>query len=72
MALLALIGKYQVMGRVVHMKYLQEHFAAKEKINFGRTQKRPNRIQLEVLADTVYIEVCKKSSVNSTTVQTFI
>ena len=52
------IGQYQVLGRVVHMKYIKEHLASKEKVKFGDSQKEPNNIQLEVWADTVYIEVC--------------
>lgn len=60
-------GEYQVIGRVVHMNYVQEYLAAKEKMKFGNVQRKPNRIQLEVLADTMYIEVCIKNSMNSGT-----
>ncbi|XP_022788258.1 collagen alpha-1(I) chain-like [Stylophora pistillata] len=48
--------EYQVIGRVVHMNYVREYLAAKENMKFGNVQRKPNRIQLEVLADTVYIE----------------
>lgn len=41
------------------MKYVREYFATKENINFGKRQSQANNIQLEVQADTVYIEVCK-------------
>ena len=67
MALLFLTGNYQVIGRVVHMNYLQEYFAAKKSMKFGNIQRKPNRLQLEILADTVYIEVCIQKSMNVTT-----
>ena len=59
-ALQTLIGEYRVIGRVVHMGYVQEYLAAKENMKLGNVQRKPNRVQLEVLADTVYIEVCKR------------
>ena len=59
-ALQTLIGEYRVIGRVVHMDYVQEYLAAKENMKLGNVQRKPNRVQLEVLADTVYIEVCKR------------
>ena len=59
-ALQTLIGEYRVIGRVVHMHYVQEYLAAKENMKLGNVQRKPNRVQLEVLADTVYIEVCKR------------
>ncbi|RMX47141.1 hypothetical protein pdam_00016212 [Pocillopora damicornis] len=48
--------EYRVIGRVVHMGYVQEYLAAKENMKLGNVQRKPNRVQLEVLADTVYIE----------------
>ena len=42
------------------MDYVQEYLAAKENMKLGNVQRKPNRVQLEVLADTVYIEVCKR------------
>ena len=72
MALLFLTGNYQVIGRVVHMNYLQEYFAAKESMKFGNIQRKPNRLQLEVLADTVYIEVCIQKKYECNNRGTFI
>ena len=42
------------------MDYVQEYLATKENMKLGNVQGKPNRVQLEVLADTVYIEVCKR------------
>ena len=50
-------GRYQVLGRVVHMDFIQEHFAAKKDIDFGDSQEQSNNIELEILADTVYVKV---------------
>lgn len=49
--------RYQVVGRVVHMDFIQEHLRTKKNVNFQDNQKRPNNIELEVLADTVYVKV---------------
>ncbi|XP_078383070.1 uncharacterized protein LOC144665665 [Oculina patagonica] len=48
--------RYQVFGRVVHMDFVQEHLATKKNVNFRKKQSQPNNIELEVQADTVYIE----------------
>ncbi|KAL9964073.1 hypothetical protein ACROYT_G027651 [Oculina patagonica] len=48
--------RYQVLGRVVHMDFVQEHLATKKNVNFSKKQSQPNNIELEVQADTVYIE----------------
>ena len=52
------IDRYQVLGRNVHMDYVKEHLRTKEGVDFGDTQTRPNNIELEVLADTIYVRVC--------------
>ena len=39
------------------MDYVQEHLRAKREVAFGQTQERANRIELEILADTVYVKV---------------
>ena len=54
------------------MNYLQEYFAAKKSMKFGNIQRKPNRLQLEVLADTVYIEVCIQKKYESNNRGTFI
>ena len=51
------IDRYQVVGRVVHMDFVQEHLTTKKNVNFGNSQERPNNIELEVLADTIYVKV---------------
>ena len=39
------------------MDYVQEHLRTKREVAFGQTQERANRIELEILADTVYVKV---------------
>ncbi|XP_066026371.1 uncharacterized protein [Pocillopora verrucosa] len=51
-----LSDRYQVLGRNVHMDYVQEHLRTKREVAFGQTQERANRIELEILADTVYVK----------------
>ncbi|KAL9982962.1 hypothetical protein ACROYT_G005077 [Oculina patagonica] len=51
-----LSDRYQVIGRSVHMDFVQEHLRTKKNVNFGDTQERPNNIEVEVLADTVYVK----------------
>ncbi|KAJ7390265.1 hypothetical protein OS493_026138 [Desmophyllum pertusum] len=48
--------RYQAVGRVVHMDFVQEHLRTKKNVNFGNSQERPNNIELEVLADTIYVK----------------
>ena len=48
---------YQVVGRNVHMDFVEEHLRTKKGVKFGDSQDRPNNIKLEVLADTVYVKV---------------
>ena len=49
--------RYQVLGRNVHMDYVQQHLRTKRQVTFGQTQERANRIELEILTDTVYVKV---------------
>ena len=51
------IDRYEILGRKVHMDFVQEHLKTKKKVNFGNTQERPNNIKLKILADTVYVKV---------------
>lgn len=49
--------RYQVTGRNVHMDFVREYLIQKKNVNFGSLQERPNNIELEILADTVYVVV---------------
>lgn len=49
--------RYQVLGRNVHMDFVKEHLASKKGVNFQDSQDHPNNIELEVLADTIYVKV---------------
>ncbi len=49
--------RYQVIGRNVHMDFVQEHLRTKKNVDFGDSQERSNNIELEILADTVYVKV---------------
>ena len=50
--------RYQVLGRNVHMDFVKEHLSTKKGVNFQDSQDHPNNIELEVLADTIYVKVC--------------
>ena len=39
------------------MDYVQEHLRTKREVAFAQTQERANKIELEILADTVYVKV---------------
>ena len=39
------------------MDYVQQHLRTKREVTFGQTQERANRIELEILTDTVYVKV---------------
>lgn len=54
------IDVYKILGRHVHMDFVQEHLTVKKKINIGDSQASPNNIQLKILADTVYVKVRNK------------
>ncbi|XP_078358122.1 uncharacterized protein LOC144642894 isoform X1 [Oculina patagonica] len=47
--------RYQVTGRKVHMDYVQQHLKAKKNVNFDDSQEQPNNIELEILADSIYV-----------------
>jgi len=49
--------RYQVLGRNVHMDFVKEHLATTKGVNFQDSQDHPNNIELEVLADTIYVKV---------------
>lgn len=49
--------RYQVTGRKVHMDYVQQHLKAKKNVNFDDSQEQPNNIELEILADSIYVRV---------------
>ena len=46
------------------MDYVQEHLKTERKINFGDSQERANGIEIEILADTVYVKVRHKNETN--------
>lgn len=50
------------MGRKVHMDFVEEHLKTEKKINFGDSQERSNDIEIEILADTVYVKVRHKTN----------
>ncbi|XP_078358209.1 EGF-like repeat and discoidin I-like domain-containing protein 3 [Oculina patagonica] len=52
-----LTDRYQVIGRKVHMDFVKEYLTAKKNVDFGDSQELPNNIELEILADTVYVKV---------------
>ena len=52
-----IIDRYQVLGRNVHMNHVQERLRDQSEVTFGQNQKRANRIELEILSDTVYVQV---------------
>lgn len=39
------------------MDFVKEHLETQKMINFGDSQDRPNNVELEILADTVYVRV---------------
>ena len=39
------------------MDFVREHLTTKKNVNFEDNQERSNNIELEVLADTVYLKV---------------
>ena len=53
--------RYQAVGRSVHMDYVQEYLKTEKKINFGDSQELPNSVEIEILADTVYVKVRHKN-----------
>jgi len=57
MILIERADRYQAVGRKVHMDFVQEHLKTEKKINFADSQERSNDIEIEILADTVYVKV---------------
>ena len=49
--------RYQVIGRNVYMDFVKEHLENKQNVKIGKSQELPNNIELEVLADTIYVKV---------------
>lgn len=43
------------------MDYVQEQLKTEKKVNLGDSQERPNDIDIEILADTVYVKVSQKN-----------
>ena len=41
----------------MHMDFVKEHLETQKMVDFGDSQHRPNNIELEILADTVYVRV---------------
>ena len=59
-SLFVLPGKYRVLGRVVHLKYLKEQLENKQGLNydFSRAREEMRFIsQVEIQTDTLYVEV---------------
>lgn len=51
-------GRYRVLGRVVHLRTLKEKLQTEKNLNFEPSREEINLInQIDILADTVYIEV---------------
>jgi len=40
------------------MEFVKEHLTRKKGVKFQDSQDHPNNIELEVLADTIYVKVC--------------
>ena len=57
----AFTDRYQAVGRKVYMDYVQEQLKTEKKVNLGDSQERPNDIDIEILADTVYVKVSQKN-----------
>ena len=52
------LGHYQALGRVIHMENLREQLVTQKEFNFAPTRENMNLVQqLEILADTLYIQV---------------
>ena len=49
--------RYQAVGRKVYMDYVQEQLKTEKKVDLGDSQERSNDIDIEILADTVYVKV---------------
>lgn len=54
-----ILGKYRAVGRIIHAKYLKERLVLKSPAFDGKETKEGVALveQLEILADTLYIQV---------------
>ena len=39
------------------MSFVKEYLQTKKAVNFDDTQERPNNIEIEIYADTIYVKV---------------
>ena len=47
------------------MDFVKEHLETQKMINFGDSQDRPNNIELEILADAVYVRVSLDTNITT-------
>ena len=51
-------GHFQALGRIIHAKFVKEQLMTRKHLNFDATRKTMDLVQqLDILADTLYIEV---------------
>ena len=59
-----ILGHYQALGRVIHMQNLREQLETQKQFNFAATRESMDLVQqLDILADTLYIQVKRHSAV---------
>ena len=59
-----LLGKYRILGRVVHLKYVKEQLEKKQGLNydFSRARQEMRFIsKVEIQTDSLYVEVSLKA-----------
>ena len=59
-----LLGKYRILGRVVHLKYVKEQLEKKQGLNydFCRARQEMRLIpKVEIQTDSLYVEVSLKA-----------
>ena len=61
---LFILGHYQALGRVIHMKYLHDQLIEHEDFSFADSRRSMDDLvqQLDILADTLYIKVERYSA----------
>ena len=61
---LFILGHYQALGRVIHMKYLHDQLIAHEDFSFADSRRSMDDLvqQLDILSDTLYIKVKRYSA----------
>ena len=61
---LFILGHYQALGRVIHMKYLHDQLIEHEEFSFADSRRSMDDLlqQLDILADTLYIKVKRYSA----------